>query len=239
MNLVIYIPVYNASNTIEDLINRIFKLEKEIKKVILVDDASTDDTLHKITKNERIIVLKNKKNMGPVGTLIKGMEEAIKHMDENTILIRMDSDLEHQPEDIIKLIEPIEKKETLLSVGHLPFDSRSGLLTKQFNEIIGSMESKKYLGIDLPQYCSGFQAIHNSIFPYLFEKMKKANENYDKEMLFIEFLMLYYAKDKTHIKIIKQRKIEDKYIKKMPLKKQIKYLKYHFELEKYMKNMNK
>jgi hypothetical protein len=25
----------------------------------------------------------------------------------------------------------------------------------------------------------------------------------------------------------------------MPLKKQIKYLKYHFELEKYMKNMNK
>lgn len=237
MNLVIYIPVYNASNTIEDLIKRIFNLDREIKKLILVDDASTDDTLQKIKKDKKIIVLKNNKNKGPVETILKGMKEATKHMDENTILIRMDSDLEHQPEDIIKLIEPIEKKETLFTVGHLTFDSRSGLLTKQFNEIIGSMESKKYLGINLPQYCSGFQAIHNSIFPFLFEKMKKAYENYDKEMLFIELLMLYYAKDKTEIKIIKQKKIEDKYIKKMPLRKQIKYLKYHFELEKYMKNL--
>jgi glycosyltransferase involved in cell wall biosynthesis len=51
--LSIIIPVYNEKNTIEKLLNKIYKLDDIKKEIIVVDDASNDGTKNILIKNKK------------------------------------------------------------------------------------------------------------------------------------------------------------------------------------------
>jgi glycosyltransferase involved in cell wall biosynthesis len=103
--LSIIIPVYNEKNTILELVSRVEKadigsIEKEI---ILVDDCSTDgtrDILRELENKYRVIY--QNKNRGKGAALRAGFKEA-----SGDILIIQDSDLEYNPDEYHKLLEPI------------------------------------------------------------------------------------------------------------------------------------
>lgn len=106
--LSIIIPAYNEYKTIGVILKRIKKvpLRGVEKEIILVDDASTDGTTDFLKKNKdsSIKVLYHDKNMGKGAAIRTGLKHATGH-----IIIIQDADLEYDPKDYHKLIEPILK----------------------------------------------------------------------------------------------------------------------------------
>ena len=60
----IYIPAYNAENTIEQTIDSVLQQTINVDEIIVVNDNSTDCTEKIINKFSKIKILNNKKNMG-------------------------------------------------------------------------------------------------------------------------------------------------------------------------------
>lgn len=111
MKLSILIPAYNEQNTILEILQKVVDVSfKDVsREIIIVDDGSKDNTL-KIAKEfaqEKpfIKIIEHGKNRGKGAAVVT----AIKHA-SGDIMIIQDADLEYDPQDIPKLIDPIVKK---------------------------------------------------------------------------------------------------------------------------------
>jgi len=111
----IVIPVYNEENFIQDSIVRVSNAETLglTKEIIIIDDGSTDGTINKIklilkklpNNNKRIIKKLFKKNNQGKGAALKiGFK-----MSTGDIVIVQDADLEYNPDDYPRLLEPYLK----------------------------------------------------------------------------------------------------------------------------------
>ena len=115
MLISIIIPCYNEVNTIEVIIDKILSQKKIKKEIILVNDGSTDGTkkliINKLSqKVNKIIHHKHNKGKGAA------IQSAAKVAKGDIILIQ-DADLEYNPKDYFKLINPIIKKSSLVVYG--------------------------------------------------------------------------------------------------------------------------
>jgi glycosyltransferase involved in cell wall biosynthesis len=100
----IIIPCFNEKKYIGEIVKKVLNQNNINKEIIIVDDGSTDGTTEILknnieTKVKKIIYLE--KNFGK-GNAIK---EAIKFVNGEIILIQ-DADLEYNPKDYNKMIEP-------------------------------------------------------------------------------------------------------------------------------------
>jgi glycosyltransferase involved in cell wall biosynthesis len=103
--ITIIIPCYNEVKTIEIIVNKILKLNKYEFEIIIVDDYSIDGTreiLKDKLSNKVSLIIYNEKNYGKGYCIKKGIEQS----NGNIILIQ-DADLEYDPQDYPKLINPI------------------------------------------------------------------------------------------------------------------------------------
>lgn len=99
----IIIPVYNEKSTVAEILRRVSEAPFS-KEILIVDDASTDGTreiLDKI-KTPDMILLKHSENRGK-GAAIR---TAIPKVTGDVVLIQ-DADLEYDPKDYPRLLEPI------------------------------------------------------------------------------------------------------------------------------------
>ena len=107
MKISIIIPCYNEIKTLEKIIDKVNLQNSYDKEIIIVDDYSTDGSRELIEKNIKKKVQKvilNNKNYGKGYSLRKGIEIAT-----GEIILIQDADLEYDPSDYHKLIEPIKK----------------------------------------------------------------------------------------------------------------------------------
>jgi glycosyltransferase involved in cell wall biosynthesis len=106
MKLSVIIPCYNEANTVEIIIDRIIKSYKENKQIIVIDDGSTDgskEILKKIIFKKIDHLILNEKNYGKGFSIRKGIEVAT-----GDVILIQDADLEYDPNDYYKLINPIK-----------------------------------------------------------------------------------------------------------------------------------
>jgi glycosyltransferase involved in cell wall biosynthesis len=105
MKLSIVIPCYNELKTIETVVDAVRNCPYQNKEIIVVDDYSTDGTREKIkTKIESIVdkVIYHDQNQGKGAALRTGIKNST-----GDIVIVQDADLEYDPNEIPKVIQPI------------------------------------------------------------------------------------------------------------------------------------
>lgn len=96
----IVIPVYNEQQSIGRVLTELF--ERQGFDVLVVDDASTDDSLNIVQSFKRVKVLPLRINLGAWGAIQAGMRYALKHGYQR--VITMDGDGQHHFNEIAKLI---------------------------------------------------------------------------------------------------------------------------------------
>ncbi len=105
VELTVVIPVYNEPVTVFEIVDRVRALPIS-KQVIVVDDGSTDGTgqaLQRLVGMADVVLLKHTVNRGKGAALQTGFEFA-----SGRFVIVQDADLEYDPQDILRVIEPLQ-----------------------------------------------------------------------------------------------------------------------------------
>ena len=103
------IPAYNE----EKRINKVIKeTKKYVDNVIVVDDGSKDRTKD-IAKKGKAVVLRHLVNLGKGAALKTGCDYAVKNKAD--IIIAIDADAQHDPNEIPKFLENIKKYDVVLA----------------------------------------------------------------------------------------------------------------------------
>jgi glycosyltransferase involved in cell wall biosynthesis len=110
----VLIPAFNEETSISKVLQGIHQILKKggfPYEIIVIDDGSTDHTA-KIAKENGAMIISNSTNLGKGSALRAGFSKAI-----GKIIIMMDADGSHRPEDIPKLIFPIINRDSDVVMG--------------------------------------------------------------------------------------------------------------------------
>jgi glycosyltransferase involved in cell wall biosynthesis len=100
--ILVCIPAFNVAKSIGEVVMR---SKKYANGVIVYDDGSSDDTCE-VAKSAGATVIRNPENKG-YGVAIRSLFQAAKEKDAD-IMVTLDSDGQHDPDQIPELIEPLE-----------------------------------------------------------------------------------------------------------------------------------
>ncbi|MCA9248225.1 MAG: glycosyltransferase family 2 protein [Planctomycetales bacterium] len=106
--LSVVIPVYNEEATIREIVQQVMAVEID-KEVLIVDDCSTDGThevLSELSNDPNVHVFYHEYNHGKGAALRTGFLEA-----RGEYVVVQDADLEYDPQDYPKLLEPLQAGE--------------------------------------------------------------------------------------------------------------------------------
>ena len=106
MKLSVVIPVYNEVDNIREILKRV-EAQKLASEIIVVDDGSTDGTrnvLAGLDGNQTVRVILHERNKGKGAAVATGFKAA-----RGEIVLIQDADLEYDPRDYPKILQPIEE----------------------------------------------------------------------------------------------------------------------------------
>jgi glycosyltransferase involved in cell wall biosynthesis len=110
-SLSVVIPIHNEEPSILPLYDRLTAVLEKLRRpyeIIFVDDASTDrsfDLLANLAETDaRMKVVRLRRNFGQTAALAAGFDES-----QGSVIISLDGDLQHAPEDIPALLAKIDE----------------------------------------------------------------------------------------------------------------------------------
>jgi glycosyltransferase involved in cell wall biosynthesis len=109
MKLSIIIPIYNEKATLEALVQRVLTVDYQCDlEIILVDDGSTDGSREALKalqlQDDRLRALYHERNRGKGAAIRTGFAAA-----SGDVVVVQDADLEYDPQEIPRLLEPIRQ----------------------------------------------------------------------------------------------------------------------------------
>jgi glycosyltransferase involved in cell wall biosynthesis len=125
-SLTVLIPVYNERATVAEIIRRIRAVEIPLTlQVIVVDDGSSDgsDKVLQALEDSTVRVIRHTHNQGKGAAIRTGMEAMT-----GDLLLIQDADLEYDPDDWPRLLEPILKGKARVVYGSRFTGERKNML---------------------------------------------------------------------------------------------------------------
>jgi len=153
----IVVPFFNEEENIEELYQRLIPVLKKLNttyEMIFVDDGSLDNTYQILTelyqKNENVQVVKLKKNFGQTAALQAGFDVA-----QGEVIISMDGDLQHDPEDIPRLLSKLEEGYDIVSGWRK--ERRDHLLWRRFPSLVANRIMRFLSGVKIHDFGTTFK----------------------------------------------------------------------------------
>lgn len=154
----IVIPAKNEEKNLLILLKRLKKLYGKKYEIIVVDDASTDKT-SEVAKKFDVKLVKNIESHGKGLALRQGFTAAT-----GNIIVDVDADLSHKPEDIPKLLEPLKNKKIGLVIGSRSLGgSEEYEFVRALGNVLLSGACNLFLGTHLYDALNGFRAFRKEI----------------------------------------------------------------------------
>ena len=99
----VVMPCYNEAATIKVIVDRVLE-SPLVRELVIVDDGSTDDTLHTVhgISDPRVRVFAQPINLGKGAALRRGFREV-----RSPYVIVQDADLEYDPADYVEMLQPL------------------------------------------------------------------------------------------------------------------------------------
>jgi dolichol-phosphate mannosyltransferase len=169
MKVIIVVPTYNEKENIGRLLDSLPQILEERPqhdfKVLVVDGNSPDGTGDEVRKRKKdfdfVELLLEEKKAGIGAAYFQGFKHSIKEFSPD-VLVEMDGDLQHDPKDILRLVDAIEAGadyavgSRFIEGGGIPDDWE---FYRKFLSVGGNIFSKIVLGIyNVNDFTSGFKA---------------------------------------------------------------------------------
>jgi len=188
----IILPVYNEENTIGAILQNL--PNHPSIEIIVIDDHSTDTSLKEIEKarkNRRIKVLRHKINKGYGATIMTGFKNAT-----GRIIVTMDSDGQHSPDDIYHLVKPILDGTSDFTIGsrYLGSYHYSLPLSTRFGELLTEKLLRLLFGVNILNNQNGFRAFNRDLL-HIFDKMRYFGYAFCTEQILIATSFGYIIKE--------------------------------------------
>src|SRR5216684_6842714 len=156
--LSIVIPVHNEEPSLLPLYDRLTAVLESLQKpyeILFVDDASTDRSFELLANlvetDERLKVIRLRRNFGQTAALSAGFHEA-----EGEVIIAMDGDLQHAPEDIPALLQKIDEGYDIASGWRK--ERVDNAFTRKIPSRIANWLMAKASGVNLRDFGTTFKA---------------------------------------------------------------------------------
>jgi len=175
VKITVILPAYNEEISMGSMV---IGAKKYANSVIVIDDGSADNTAE-IAKLSGAEVIKHPFNQGK-GAALKTGFKAVRDAD---IIVTMDSDGQHKPEDIKKLVSPIETGEADLVNGsrYVGRKRNNTPAYRRVGQIVLDKATNIGGGLDITDSQSGFRAFRaHTIHAFRFSS---SNFGIESEML--------------------------------------------------------
>jgi glycosyltransferase involved in cell wall biosynthesis len=156
--LSVVVPIHNEEHSILSLYDRLTSVVAGLSEpfeILFIDDASTDRSsellANLVQTDSRLKVVRLRRNFGQTAALAAGFHEA-----RGNIIIAMDGDLQHAPEDIPTLIEKIREGYDIVSGWRK--DRVDNPITRRFPSRAANWLMARASGVDLRDFGTTFKA---------------------------------------------------------------------------------
>lgn len=159
----IVVPLYNEGKVVNELYDRLIAAMDSTGlsyELVLIDDGSADNTLEllksiAITDN-RVLVVELRRNFGQTPALAAGFDHA-----SGEIVISMDGDLQHLPEEIPAFIEKLDEGYDVVSGWR---EKRvDNLVMRKIPSRIANWIASKVSGVDIHDFGTTFKAYKREV----------------------------------------------------------------------------
>ena len=171
--MLLLVPTYNESASIELLISRIKNIRREVGELIdgevdmlLIDDNSPDGTAEIVRGlGEGWIEILHRSEKGGLGpAYLAGFRHGIaKNYD---FIVEMDADLSHQPEELLEMTKPIAEGRSDLAIGTRWMPGGKIVnwpISRQLISRAGTTYARIVLGIKLRDITSGYRVFRSQV----------------------------------------------------------------------------
>ena len=159
----IVVPFFNEQENIPPLYMKLTEVMDAIGEsyeLVFVDDGSRDNSFKVLSDiyehDHRVNLVRLRRNFGQTAGLKAGFDFA-----RGEIIISMDGDLQHDPEEIPRFLEKIEEGFDLVSGWR--YARRDHWLMRQIPSRVANWMMAKLSGIDLHDFCTTFKAYRREI----------------------------------------------------------------------------
>jgi glycosyltransferase involved in cell wall biosynthesis len=156
--LSIVVPIHNEEHSILPLYDRLTAVLQGLRRayeIIFIDDASTDKSVELLANlvetDGHLKVVRLRRNFGQTAALAAGFHEA-----RGEVVIAMDGDLQHAPEDIPALLRKIDEGYDIASGWRK--ERVDNAITRKIPSRVANWMMSKASGIDLRDFGTTFKA---------------------------------------------------------------------------------
>jgi glycosyltransferase involved in cell wall biosynthesis len=159
----IVVPIFNEEPSILPLYDRLSAVLDRLGRpyeIIFVDDASTDRSFELLANlvetAAHLKVIRLRRNFGQTAALAAGFDEA-----SGEVVVSLDGDLQHDPEDIPALLDKIDEGYDIASGWRK--QRVDNALTRKIPSRIANWMMKRASGVDLHDFGTTFKAYRSEI----------------------------------------------------------------------------